>query len=62
MTGRLLLFDLGYFRYQLFDAIGRQGGYFLTRLKQNANPEIIALRCADLVSPRRMFQAESSGR
>lgn len=43
VAGRLLLFDLGYFRYQLFDAIGRQGGYFVTRLKQNANPEILAL-------------------
>jgi len=43
VAGRLLLFDLGYFRYQLFDAIQRQGGYFLTRLKQNANPEILAL-------------------
>lgn len=43
VAGRLLLFDLGYFRYQLFDAIGRQGGYFLTRLKQNANPTILRL-------------------
>jgi len=43
VAGRLLLFDLGYFRYQLFDAIGRQGGYFLTRLKQNANPKILTL-------------------
>jgi len=43
VAGRLLLFDLGYFRYQLFDAIGRQGGYFLTRLKQNANPALLRL-------------------
>jgi IS4 transposase len=43
VAGRLLLFDLGYFRYQLFDAIGRQGGYFLTRLKQNANPTLLRL-------------------
>lgn len=43
VAGRLLLFDLGYFRYQLFDAIGRQGGFFLTRLKQNANPKIVRL-------------------
>ena len=39
----LLLFDLGYFRYQLFACIGRNGGYFLTRLKANANPTIVAL-------------------
>jgi len=38
----LLLFDLGYFRYQLFDCIGRNGGYFVTRLKKNANPLIVA--------------------
>lgn len=40
MKGRLLLFDLGYFRYALFDAIDRQGGFFLTRLKGNANPAL----------------------
>ena len=40
---RLLLFDLGYFRYQLFDRIRRNGGYFLSRLKANANPEIVAV-------------------
>jgi IS4 transposase len=39
---RLLLFDLGYFRYQLFDCIDRNGGYFISRLKENANPEITA--------------------
>jgi putative transposase len=39
----LLLFDLGYFRYQLFACIHRNGGYFLTRLKAHANPTIVAL-------------------
>jgi IS4 transposase len=39
----LLLFDLGYFRYQLFACITRNGGYFVTRLKANANPTITAL-------------------
>ena len=38
VTGRLLLFDLGYFRYALFAAIAAHGGFFLTRLKGNANP------------------------
>jgi IS4 transposase len=37
---RLLLFDLGYYRFQLFARIGKCGGYFLTRLKDNANPVI----------------------
>jgi len=39
---RLLVFDLGYFRYQLFDCIDRHGGYFISRLKENANPRITA--------------------
>lgn len=39
----LLLFDLGYFRYQLFACITRNGGYFLTRLKANANPMVVTL-------------------
>ncbi len=39
---RLLVFDLGYFRYQLFDRIDRHGGYFISRLKENANPQITA--------------------
>ena len=43
VKGRLLLFDLGYFRYQLFDCIDRNGGYFITRLAANANPRIVAV-------------------
>ena len=40
---RLLMFDLGYFRYQLFDCIDRNGGHFISRLKEKANPEITAI-------------------
>jgi len=40
VKGRLLLFDLGYFRYSLFAAIAQHGGFFLTRLKDNANPTL----------------------
>jgi IS4 transposase len=40
VKGRLLLFDLGYFRYSLFAAIAQHGGFFLTRLKDNANPTV----------------------
>lgn len=43
VLGRLLLFDLGYCRYALFAAIGRQGGHFLTRLKEHANPTVLRL-------------------
>lgn len=39
----LLLFDLGYFRYQLFDCIDRNGGFFITRLKKGVNPRIVGL-------------------
>ena len=42
VRGRLLMFDLGFFRYQLFDCIDRNGGYFLTRLQSGANPKIVA--------------------
>ena len=46
VRGRLLLFDLGYFRYQLFACITRNSGYFLARLKRHANPRIVAVhRC-----------------
>lgn len=41
LKDRLLLMDLGYFRYQLFSCIRRNGGYFIVRLKQNANPLIV---------------------
>ena len=41
VEGRVLLFDLGFFKYQLFDRIKRNGGFFLTRLKKNANPFIV---------------------
>ena len=41
VEGWLLLFDLGYFRYPLFDRIDRNGGYFITRLVSNANPCIV---------------------
>lgn len=42
VKGRVLLFDLGFFKYHLFDRINRNDGFFLTRLKKNANPFIIA--------------------
>lgn len=39
---RLLLFDLGFFGYRLFDRIRRNGGFFISRLKTSANPRIVA--------------------
>lgn len=38
---RLLLVDLGYYGFGLFDRIRRNGGYFISRLKSNANPTIV---------------------
>lgn len=38
---RLLLFDLGYYSFQAFSCIDRHGGYFVTRLKDGANPELV---------------------
>ncbi len=46
VAGKLLLFDLGYFRYQLFDCITRNKGYFASRLKANADPTIVAVHRA----------------
>jgi len=43
VADKLLLFDLGFFRYQLFDSITRNGGFFVSRLKRNTNPEIVAV-------------------
>ncbi|MBM4320847.1 MAG: IS4 family transposase, partial [Deltaproteobacteria bacterium] len=46
VQGMLLLFDLGYFSHRLFALIDANGGFFLTRLKVNANPLIVAVhRC-----------------
>ena len=41
VQGKLLLFDLGYYHFQLFRNIVRSGGHFLSRLKENANPKIV---------------------
>lgn len=42
VRGRLLLFDLGYYRFHLFDRIDAHGGFFLTRAKTTFNPKIVA--------------------
>jgi len=41
VRGRLLVFDLAYFKFQLFEQIDEHGGRFLSRLKQKANPRIL---------------------
>ena len=42
LQGRLVLLDLTYFKYRRFALIDENGGYFVSRLKQNANPVITA--------------------
>lgn len=36
----LLLFDLGYYDFRAFSSIARSGGFFVSRLKDGANPEV----------------------
>jgi len=40
LEGRLVLFDLAYFKYRRFALIDENGGYFVSRLKDCANPVI----------------------
>jgi hypothetical protein len=42
VRGRLLLFDLGYYDFHFFARIHDNGGYFVSRVKTNANPLIVA--------------------
>jgi putative transposase len=40
---RVLLLDLGYYKFQAFARIQEYGGFFVSRLKSNANPTITKL-------------------
>jgi len=42
LEGRLALLDLAYFKYRRFALIDENGGYFVSRLKDCANPVITA--------------------
>lgn len=43
VCGKLLLFDLGYYSFHLFDRIDANGGFFLSRVKSNFDPVITAV-------------------
>ena len=43
VKNKLLLIDLGFFKYQMFARIQENGGYFLTRLKEGANPQFLSI-------------------
>lgn len=53
VAGKLLLLDLGFYRFSLFANIDRYKGYFLSRLKQNGNPRIVRVlsRCRGRAIP-----------
>jgi putative transposase len=42
VKNKVLLVDLGFFKYQTFARIKENGGYFVSRLKENANPLIVS--------------------
>ena len=44
IENKLLLFDLGYFSYSAFERIDFHGGFFISRMKKNANPVIVEER------------------
>lgn len=44
LHGVLLLVDLGYWDYRLFDSIARRGGFFITPLKSSGRPRIKRIR------------------
>ena len=41
IKGKILLIDLGFYKYQLFARIAENGGFFVSRSKDNSNPLII---------------------
>jgi putative transposase len=43
MRDRIILIDLGFYKYGLFSKIQEKGGYFVSRMKSNANPGILSL-------------------
>ncbi len=42
VSGRLVLYDLGYFKIDDFVGIDERGGFFVSRLKRNADPLLLA--------------------
>lgn len=44
-TNSLLVFDLGYFAYWLFDALSAQHCFFVTRLREQASYSVTTVRC-----------------
>lgn len=43
VENNILLFDLGYFKYEMFSRIRKWGGHFVSRVKTGANPTIVSV-------------------
>ena len=39
--GKLLLMDLGYYSFEVFESIDQSGGWFVSRMKSSTNPRIL---------------------
>ena len=58
VRNRILLFDLGYYAHRLFAKIAERGGFFVSRLKESADPLFVRSltvhrgRAIDLEGPR----------
>ena len=59
LVGKLLIFDLGYWDYTLFQSIDAVGGFFLSRVKTNAIVSIMDVVCG---LPRTSIGKELFGR
>lgn len=44
MRGHLVRFDLGYYQYELFQRIATRRAFFISRLRENGNPRVVAVR------------------
>lgn len=53
LVGKLIIFDLGYWDYQLMADIKKIGGFFLTRVKTNATIHVLKVICG---LPRKNFE------
>lgn len=54
IRNRILLIDLGFFKYGIFHKIDKHGGYFVSRLKGNANPMIVKVNRIDSADPTQL--------
>jgi IS4 transposase len=43
VENNILLFDLGFFKYEMFSRIRKWGGHFVSRVKTGANPTIVSV-------------------